>query len=262
MSAGAQNGLIRSVSLSKEYLSRDGKRILALDDISFSIDEGQFVSVVGPSGCGKSTLMKIIAGLVPPTRGEIFLNGSRVTGARSDVGVVFQGAVLLPWRTVLENVLLPIEIQKKSKAQYLERAYELLDLVGLREFAEKYPFELSGGMQQRNSITRALIHDPQTLLMDEPFGALDAITREHMNIELLRIWQVSGKTVLFITHSIPEAVFMSDRVIVLSGRPGRIVDDILIDLPRPRTLELMSDPEFGRLSTHLRRVLNVEGRTD
>jgi NitT/TauT family transport system ATP-binding protein len=257
-----ERGLIRAASLSKEFASRDGTRVLALDDVSFSVDEGEFVSVVGPSGCGKSTLMKIIAGLVPHTSGQVLLNGSPVTGARSDVGIVFQSSVLLPWRTVLENVLLPIEIQKKPKREYVERAKELLELVGLSEFADKYPFELSGGMQQRNSITRALIHDPPMLLMDEPFGALDAITREHMNVELLRIWQMSGKTVLFITHSIPEAVFMSDRVIVLSGRPGRIVEDVRIDLPRPRTLDVMSDFEFGRLTTELRRTLNVEGRID
>jgi NitT/TauT family transport system ATP-binding protein len=254
--------LIRSVSLSKEYAARDGKPVLALDDINFSVDEGEFVSVLGPSGCGKSTLMKIIAGLVPRTSGDVFLNGSPVTGPRSDVGIVFQSAVLLPWRTVLENVLLPIEIQKKSKSKYMQRAKDLLELVGLAEFADKYPFELSGGMQQRNSIMRALIHDPQTLLMDEPFGALDAITREHMNIELLRIWQVSSKTVLFITHSIPEAVFLSDRVIVLSGRPGRIVEDVRIDLPRPRTLEMMTSPEFGEFAADLRRTLNVDGSID
>jgi NitT/TauT family transport system ATP-binding protein len=229
--------------LSKHYLSREGS-MCALQQISFSVSEGEFVAIVGPSGCGKSTLLKILAGLLAPTQGEARLRGAPITGPRHDIGVVFQSPVLLPWRTVLENVLLPVDVQRQRRDRYVKAARELLSLVGLEGFESRYPWELSGGMQQRVAITRALIHDPAMLLMDEPFGALDAMTRELMNVELQRIWLERKNTVVFITHSIPEAVFLADRVLVMAPRPGRIIDTLEVSLPRPRGLEAMNSPEF------------------
>ena len=234
----------------------------ALERISFSVDEGEFVAVVGPSGCGKSTLLKILSGLLAPTAGSASLRGTPIVGPRRDIGVVFQAPVLFPWRTVLDNVLLPIDVQGLGRDRFMGAAMDLLALVGLREFERRYPWELSGGMQQRVAITRALIHDPAMLLMDEPFGALDAMTREHMNIELQRIWTERKKTVFFITHSIPEAVFLADRVLVMTPRPGRIVDDLRIELARPRTLDLMTTPEFGEYTRHIRGLFNVKGGLD
>jgi NitT/TauT family transport system ATP-binding protein len=229
--------------LSKHYSSPEGS-ICALQQISFSVGEGEFVAIVGPSGCGKSTLLKILAGLLAPTQGEARLRGTPITGPRHDIGVVFQSPVLLPWRTVLENVLLPVDVQRQRRDRYVKAARELLSLVGLEGFENRYPWELSGGMQQRVAITRALIHDPGMLLMDEPFGALDAMTREQMNVELQRIWLERKNTVVFITHSIPEAVFLADRVLVMAPRPGRIIDTLEVNLPRPRGLEAMNSPEF------------------
>jgi NitT/TauT family transport system ATP-binding protein len=229
--------------LSKKYTSAEGS-ICALQQISCSVSEGEFVAIVGPSGCGKSTLLKILAGLLDPTQGEACLRGTPITGPRHDIGVVFQSPVLLPWRTVLENVLLPIDVQRKPRDRYVKAARELLSLVGLEGFENRYPWELSGGMQQRVAITRALIHDPAMLLMDEPFGALDAMTREQLNLELQRIWLERKNTIVFITHSIPEAVFLADRVIVMAPRPGRIIDTLKVSLPRPRGLEAMNSPEF------------------
>ena len=225
-------------------------------------DEGEFVAVVGPSGCGKSTLLKILAGLLSSTDGSASLRGTRIQGPRRDIGVVFQAPVLFPWRTVLDNVLLPIDVQGQGRERYLPAARDLLTLVGLRDFERRYPWELSGGMQQRVAITRALIHDPAMLLMDEPFGALDAMTREHMNLELQRIWMEKKKTVFFITHSIPEAVFLADRVLVMTPRPGRVVDDLRIKLPRPRGLDAMTAPEFGEYTRHIRALFNVKGGLD
>ena len=247
--------------LSKVYATRDGG-VAALERISFSIDEGEFVAVVGPSGCGKSTLLKILAGLLSSTDGSASLRGTRIQGPRRDIGVVFQAPVLFPWRTVLDNVLLPIDVQGQGRERYLPAARDLLTLVGLRDFERRYPWELSGGMQQRVAITRALIHDPAMLLMDEPFGALDAMTREHMNLELQRIWLEKKKTVLFITHSIPEAVFLGDRVLVMTPRPGRILEDVAVDLPRPRSLEVMNTPEFGRYARAIRAQFAVQGALD
>jgi NitT/TauT family transport system ATP-binding protein len=247
--------------LSKVYATRDGG-VAALERISFSIDEGEFVAVVGPSGCGKSTLLKILAGLLSSTDGSASLRGTRIQGPRRDIGVVFQAPVLFPWRTVLDNVLLPIDVQGQGRERYLPAARDLLTLVGLRDFERRYPWELSGGMQQRVAITRALIHDPAMLLMDEPFGALDAMTREHMNLELQRIWMEKKKTVFFITHSIPEAVFLADRVLVMTPRPGRVVDDLRIKLPRPRGLDAMTTPEFGEYTRHIRALFNVKGGLD
>ena len=247
--------------LSKLYTTRDGG-VAALERISFAVDEGEFVAVVGPSGCGKSTLLKILAGLLSPSGGSASLRGTAIQGPRRDIGVVFQAPVLFPWRTVLDNVLLPIDVQGLGRERFMLAAMDLLALVGLREFERRYPWELSGGMQQRVAITRALIHDPAMLLMDEPFGALDAMTREHMNLELQRIWMEKKKTVFFITHSIPEAVFLADRVLVMTPRPGRVVDDLRIKLPRPRPLDVMTTPEFGEYTRHIRGLFNVKGGLD
>ncbi len=248
--------LIRIEGLSKSYRTRSGHRTEALRSITFSVNQGEFVSIVGPSGCGKTTLLKILAGIVQPSSGSIFVSDQPLRGPRRDVGMVFQQPVLLPWRTVLDNVLLPVQVLGLDRKQYSAKANELLSMVGLVGFGNRYPHELSGGMQQRVAICRALIHDPLLLLMDEPFGALDALTRERMNLELLRIWDLSKKTILLVTHSISEAVFLSDRVVVLSERPGQILDILSIGLPRPRSLEVISTPEFGRYATHIRALLN------
>jgi len=247
--------------LSKRYATREGA-LSALEAISFTVGEGDFVAVVGPSGCGKSTLLKILAGLVPPSRGDARLRGTAITGPRRDIGVVFQAPVLFPWRTVLDNVLIPVDVQGLARARYETVARDLLSLVGLDGFARHYPWELSGGMQQRVALTRALVHDPAMLLMDEPFGALDAMTREQMNVELQRIWLERRKTVLFITHSIPEAVFLGSRVLVMSPRPGRILEDVRVDLPHPRALDVMSTPAFGEHVRAIRARFAVAGRLD
>ena len=245
--------LISVSGLNKVYRTREGVDIQALSNVNFQIREGEFITVVGPSGCGKSTLLKILAGILRRTSGEVALRQQPIDGPSRDVGVVFQAPVLLPWRTVLENVMLPVEIQKRDRAQYAEHAKTYLRMVGLENFGGKYPNELSGGMQQRVGISRALVHDPALLLMDEPFGALDAMTREAMNLELLRIWTESKKTVLLVTHSIPEAVYLADRVIVMSPRPGRISEIMDIDLPRPRPLEIINSEAFGRYVVAIRK---------
>lgn len=243
-------------NVSKTYPTASGERVNALEKISLDIRAQQFVSVIGASGCGKTTLLRIVGGLEPEYDGDLLLNGSKRSGPNKDIGIVFQDANLLPWRTVLNNVLLPAHVLKLDMKKSTERAYWLLDLVGLKGFETKYPFELSGGMRQRVAIARALVHDPSVLLMDEPFGALDALTREHMNIELLKIWKSAQKTVFLITHSISEAAFMSDRVIVMSPRPGRIIEDVTIDIPRPRGLDLLSDAVFGNYTRKLRHLLD------
>src|SRR5438128_1727813 len=217
--------VIHVKGLRKEYGTARGT-VLALDGIDFTVGEGEFVAIVGPSGCGKSTLLKILAGLLPATRGEVNLRSVPVTGPRRDIGVVFQSPVLFPWRTVLENVLLPIDVQRLGREKNRGRALELLSLVGLSGFEHRYPWELSGGMQQRVAITRSLMHDPALLLMDEPFGALDAMTRESLNLELQRIWLDRHETILFVTHSIAEAVFLADRVFVMTSRPGRLLERV------------------------------------
>jgi NitT/TauT family transport system ATP-binding protein len=242
-------------NLSKTYATRDGA-VAALERTTFGVGEGEFVAVVGPSGCGKSTLLKILAGILPSSSGEALLRGTLIAGPRRDIGVVFQSPVLFPWRTVLDNVLLPVDVQRLGRDRHHRVGVDLLNLVGLKGFERKYPWELSGGMQQRVAITRALVHDPAMLLMDEPFGALDAMTREHMNLELQR------KTVLFITHSIPEAVFLADRVLVMTARPGRLLDDVRVSLPRPRPLDVMSTPEFGAHVRRIRHLFNVQGGID
>jgi NitT/TauT family transport system ATP-binding protein len=231
------------------------RTVTALDKVSFEIQSGNFVSIVGPSGCGKSTLLKIISGLLPASAGKISVSSKRVSEPLENVGMVFQAPVLLKWRSVLGNILLPVEFAKLDLASHIEKARGLIRLVGLEGFEEMYPHELSGGMQQRASLCRALVTDPQLLLMDEPFGALDAMTRDELDLELLRIWEERKKTVLFVTHSIQEAVFLSDRVFVMSARPGRLLETIAVDLPRPRTLEMMSAARFGEYTLRIRALL-------
>ena len=244
--------------LSKVYGGRGGD-VTALSDIDCTVGDGEFMSIVGPSGCGKSTLLKILAGLLQRSGGEALLNGTPIDGPRHDIGVVFQSPVLFPWRTVLGNVLLPVDVQQLGREKMQQRALDLLNLVGLKEFEHRYPWELSGGMQQRVALVRALIHDPAILLMDEPFGALDALTREAMNVELQRIWMESRKTVVFITHSTSEAVFLGDRVMVMTPRPGKVEDMLEIDLPRPRSLDVMTTEKFGTYVRRIRKSLNAGG---
>ena len=244
MSADAAT-LISVSRLRKEYATKDG-RLTAIEDVSFDIREGEFLAVVGPSGCGKTTLLRILAGLAPVSAGEVMLQGKSVHEPSDGIGVVFQEPVLLPWRTVRENVLLPVEVRGGDRAEGERRAHDLLRLVGLGEFADRHVWELSGGMQQRVSIARALINDPLLLLMDEPFGALDAMTREQMNIELLRICEETGKTTVFITHNLVEAVFLASRVLVMTPRPSRVRAIVDIDLSA-RTWESVHTPAFGNL---------------
>lgn len=249
--ATAQPAMLEAEDLRVVYSAANGS-ITALDHTSLSIGQGDFVSVVGPSGCGKSTLIKVFSGLLRPTGGKVRLAGESVDRPRKDVGIVFQQPTLLPWKNVLDNVLVPIRALGKPIGPYRDEALRLLRLIGLEKYARHYPRQLSGGMQQRVGIARSLIHDPSILLMDEPFSALDTMTRDHMSIELQRIWMATRKSALFITHSIPEAVFLSDRIAVMSAHPGRILREIEVNLPRPRTLDTMSDPEFNRLCADLR----------
>ncbi|WP_270934089.1 ABC transporter ATP-binding protein [Falsiroseomonas oryzae] len=244
--------------LSVVYASRQGN-VKALDRLSLSVGDGEFVAVLGPSGCGKSTLLKIVSGLLRPSGGQVVLGGRPVVGPRPDVGIVFQQPTLLPWKTVLDNVLVPIRALRRPVAEYQDKAMDLLRLTGLERFAGHYPNELSGGMQQRVAVARGLIHDPALLLMDEPFAALDAMTRERMTAELQAIWMKTGKSVVFITHSIPEAVFLADRVVVLSERPGRLLETIEIDLPRPRRAQTLGEPRFAALCNRLRAFFSVDG---
>jgi NitT/TauT family transport system ATP-binding protein len=241
--------------LGKEFTTDRGVTIRALESISFKAREGEFISVVGPSGCGKSTLLRILSGITGFEQGSAALFGASPKNSRFPIGMVFQTPSLLPWRRVIDNVLLPVELIGKRPRDYREEAKRLLHLTGLAEFADRYPFELSGGMQQRVGICRALVLDPPLLLMDEPFGALDAMTRESMMLELQDIWMRQRKTVIFVTHSLSEAVFLSDRVLVLSCRPGRVVEDVAIGLERPRRLEIQDQPEFGRHSAVVRHAL-------
>jgi NitT/TauT family transport system ATP-binding protein len=248
--------------LHKRFRSKDGADVVALHDVNFAVRQGEFVTVVGPSGCGKSTLLRILAGLARASEGSVALGGREVTGPTRDVGVVFQAPVLLPWRTVLQNVLVPAQIQGRDPKVSTERAMHYLELVGLDKFATKYPSELSGGMQQRVGIARALVNDPLLLLMDEPFGALDAMTRESMNLELLKLKERTGATIMLVTHSIPEAVFLGDRVVVMSPRPGRVTQIVEVDLPKPRTLELINTDRFGTYVSGIRANLNAAGGLD
>lgn len=249
----ASDSFLSIQDVSMVYRTRKGS-IEALASLAFDVQREEFVSVIGPSGCGKSTLLKLVAGLIRPSAGRAVLDGRTVTGPRADVGVVFQKPTLLPWKSVIDNVILPARALKLDLGAARLRAQELLTLVGLDGFAENYPGELSGGMQQRVGLARMLVHDPEFLLMDEPFAALDAMTRESLAVELQRIWLARRKTVLFITHSIPEAVFLSDRVIVMSGRPGRVLEEVPIPLARPRTIETMASGAFGEICHALRQA--------
>ena len=227
----------------------------ALDDISFSVNAEQFVCVLGPSGCGKTTLLRLLAGLLTPTNGEVIFGNAPLTTPRQRVGMVFQKANLMPWRTVLENILLPLEIQNVPRQEAMERAQALVELVGLTGFEESLPRDLSGGMAQRVAIARALIHEPDLLLLDEPFGSLDALTHERMGSELTRIWQARRKTVIMVTHSISKSLFLADRVLVLSPRPGRLYLDLAVDLPRPRVEDIRYTPDFSALARQVRLAI-------
>jgi NitT/TauT family transport system ATP-binding protein len=229
----------------------------AIRNVSLEVAANEFVSILGPSGCGKSTLLMMVAGVVERTAGEISINNTPVIGPRRDIGVVFQQPVLLPWRTVLDNVLFPVELLKQPRAKYQQRAMELLAMAKIADFAGHLPRQLSGGMRQRASICRALIHDPSILLMDEPFSALDAITRDEMGVELLRIWQANRKTVIFVTHSIREAAFLSDRVLVMGRRPSIIMEELAIDLPRPRDIAIMESERFNSYVRQLRNAIEA-----
>jgi NitT/TauT family transport system ATP-binding protein len=243
--------IIEVANLRKDYRLGE-ETLVALEDVSLSVARGEFISLVGPSGCGKSTLLNIIAGLIPKSAGTARLAAKEIVGPSRQIGMMFQTPVLLPWRTNLENVLLPVEVFGLSRREYIDRARLLLDLVGLGPFIDRYPNELSGGMQQRVAICRMLLCDPDVLLMDEPFSALDEMTREFLNMELLRIWQERRKTVVFVTHNIGEAVLLSDRIGVMSVRPGRLLQVIDIDLPRPRTKATLVDPQYFRQVARVR----------
>ncbi len=249
---------IHLAGVKKSYRTR-GNEFLAVSQATFDVEEGELVALVGPSGCGKTTLLKILAGLHSYEAGEVRIgSAAQPFDPSRDIGMVFQQPLLLKWRRVIDNVLLPAEILGLPMAQSRERARDLLALVGLQGAEDKYPYELSGGMQQRASIARALIHDPKLILMDEPFGALDALTREKMNLELLRIWQTAKKTIVFVTHGITEAVFLGTRVIVLTSGPARMADNFLVDLPHPRTLDIKTQEKFGDYTRRIYRLLGME----
>ena len=254
--------LIVVSNLEKTYRTKGRALVQALGGLSLDVADGEFVTIVGQSGCGKTTFLKILAGLLARSSGEVALRGRAVDGPSRDIGIVFQDPVLLPWRTVLDNVMLPVQVLRLDWEASRKRALGLIELVGLGGFEDKYPHELSGGMRQRVALARALVHDPSLLLMDEPFGALDAMTREFMNLELLRIWREARKTVVFITHSIPEAVFLADRVVVMSARPGRITEIVSVDLPRPRDLDMMASDDFGVYTRKIRHLFDAKGWLD
>lgn len=250
-------GLMEKVvvkDLHKVYRTSSG-RTLALQDVNLRIGADEFIALVGPSGCGKSTLLRIVSALIKPSKGEVMIDGAPLAAPSKEIGVVFQQAVLLPWRSVLDNILLPAEILKLDMSKARKRADELLQMVGLEKFEKRYPHELSGGMQQRAAICRALIHNPSMLLMDEPFAALDAMTREELGFELLRIWAHEKKTIIFVTHNISEAILLADRVVAMSPRPGRISEIVEVELPRPRTLAMEFLPQFKEYSDRVRGVI-------
>ena len=256
--AGRRATVIEAIAVGLTYATVDGP-VVALDDIGLAIAEGDFVSLIGPSGCGKTTLLRAIADLERPTAGHLRVNGKTAEAARLDreYGYVFQAPALFPWRTVARNVMLPLEVMGCPAAERRERAARYLKLVNLDGFEGKYPWQLSGGMQQRASIARALAFEPRLLLMDEPFGALDEIVRDKLNLQLRRLWAETGKTVVFVTHSIPEAVFLSTRIVVMSPRPGRILDVIEVDLPEERPLAVRETPEFLAVAQRVRDGLHV-----
>jgi NitT/TauT family transport system ATP-binding protein len=261
-SATRAEPLLSIAKLEKRYWTRDRVEVHALSDINLTIDPGSFVTIVGPSGCGKSTLLRILAGILDRSSGTVQMRDRTIDGPSRELGLVFQSPVLLPWRTILANVTVPSEIQGLDITAARTRGQELLAMVGLAGFENRYPGELSGGMEQRVGICRALVHQPTFLLMDEPFGALDAMTREVMNLELLRIWREQRITILLVTHSIAEAVFLADKVVVMTPRPGRIAEIIDVDLPRPRTLGMFNTAEFGRHVGAIRHHFNSDGGLD
>ncbi len=258
MAATQEDALLRIEGLSKVYAAREGP-VRALDHVSIDARRGEFLSILGPSGCGKSTLMMIAAGLASASSGAVYVDGQKVVSPRTDIGIVFQSPVLLDWRTALENVLLQTESRGLERAASEKRARALLTQVGLAGFENKYPHELSGGMRQRVSICRALVHEPHHLMMDEPFGALDALTRDQIGLDLQKLWGERQMTVLFVTHSIAEAVFLSDRVVVMTPRPGRVDAVIDIDLPRPRTLAMRDTPQFAAYNRQIRDYFLASG---
>jgi NitT/TauT family transport system ATP-binding protein len=238
---------------------RGGRETHALENVDLAIRDGEFLAIVGPSGCGKSTLLRIVAGLVLASRGEVRVDGKHVDRPQTNLGIVFQSPVLLDWRTALDNVLVQVELRSLDPRAYRDNALRLLDQIGLRDFADRYPYELSGGMRQRVAIARALIHEAPLLLMDEPFGALDALTREQMRLDLEALWLATHRTVMFITHSIDEAVLLADRVVVMSPRPGRIERVIDVPLPRPRGLDARRAPEFVRIAEEITDIFLARG---
>jgi NitT/TauT family transport system ATP-binding protein len=246
--------ILEAIHLNKQFATRQGL-LQAVEDVSFGVAPGEFLCVVGPSGCGKTTLLRLLSGLLLPDQGQVRLHGQPLPGPSREIGLVFQKANLMPWRTVLDNVLLPLQVQRMPPAEAGQRAVHALELVGLMEFAHSYPRELSGGMTQRVAIARALAHEPQILLLDEPFGALDALTRERLNQELLRVWDASRKTVVMVTHDIREAVFLADRVLVLSQRPAQVTAVVPITLPRPRSLSLFYSEAFSALAYEVRQAI-------
>ena len=250
---------LQATGLRHEYYQpRTGGRLLALDNIDLHVDDGEFVTIVGPSGCGKTTFINLCDGLLKPTAGKIDIDGKQVTGPGTDRGMVFQDSCLMPWRTVFKNVIFGLECQGLDNAEGQERARKFINLVGLQGFEDHYPHELSGGMQQRCNLARALTVDPKILIMDEPFASLDAQTREIMQKELLRIWSEAKKTVLFITHQINEAIYLADRVLIFGARPGRVKQTLKIDLPRPRDLSLKRDPRFLELENRVWEQIEEE----
>lgn len=239
-------------SLRMTFYDANRANLLALEGLSMTVAEGEFLAIVGPSGCGKSTLLRLLAGLLQPIEGHVLFRGQPLTSPRSDIGFAFQRANLMPWRTVLDNILLPLQIARVPRPDMLRRAAALLSLVELDGFADAYPAQLSGGMQQRVALARAFIHEPSVLLLDEPFGSLDALTRERMNAELLHIWNLRRPTVVMVTHSIGEAALLADRILVMTPRPGRVRAEFKVPLPRPRSLALTSEPQFIQLTRAVR----------
>jgi NitT/TauT family transport system ATP-binding protein len=247
--------VIEIENVSKHFISRDRDLVAALTNVSFSVQRNEFVCLVGPSGCGKSTLLRLVGGLLPASQGRVVIDGKMVAEPRAETGIVFQSPTLLPWASVLDNVLFPLKMMKRVTPESPGRAKDLLKLVGLEGFEGKYPRELSGGMQMRAGICRALVHDPDMLLMDEPFSSLDALTREELTLQLMRIWREQPKTVLFVTHSITESVMLADRVVVLSRRPGRIVEIVPVRVPRPRQFGMEALDEFQRAAGRIRQLI-------
>lgn len=253
--------MIEIQRVTKQFITRNGDRVLAVEDVSLTIQKNEFVCLVGPSGCGKSTLLRLVGGLLPCSGGEVRIDGQVVSEPRADTGIVFQTATLLPWATVIDNVLFPLKMMGQLRPESRDRARMLLKLVGLDGFEDKYPRELSGGMQMRTGVCRSLIHNPNILLMDEPFGALDALTREELTLELMRIWREQPKTVIFVTHSISEAVMLADRVVVMSARPGRVAEIIDIKVPRPRQFGMEARDDFQDAAQRIRRLIFGTRRT-